>query len=113
MALERVWVFAEVLDGQPITAALELLTRARSLGGTVEAICLSPEAESAAAAAGPRAPPAAAPPRPAPPGAKPGRPRRGDLSQPGGRVGRRGAGRPRCHHRLRGHRPRLPRPPAP
>ena len=27
MALERVWVFAEVLDGQPITAALELLCK--------------------------------------------------------------------------------------
>jgi electron transfer flavoprotein alpha subunit len=52
MALDRVWVFAEVLDGQPITPALELLTRARSLGGTVEAVCLSPEAESAAAALG-------------------------------------------------------------
>jgi electron transfer flavoprotein alpha subunit len=52
MALDRVWVFAEVLDGQPITAALELLTRARSLGGMVEAVCLSPEAESAAAALG-------------------------------------------------------------
>ena len=52
MPLDRVWVFAEVLDGQPITPALELLTRARSLGGTVEAVCLSPEAESAAAALG-------------------------------------------------------------
>src|SRR5262252_7471460 len=50
MALGKVWVFAEVLDGQPITAALELLTRARSLGSTVEAVCLSPEAGSAAAA---------------------------------------------------------------
>jgi len=52
MALNRVWVFAEVLDGQPITAALELLTKARSLGDTVEAVCLSPEAGSAAAALG-------------------------------------------------------------
>src|SRR5580704_42474 len=52
MPLDRVWVFAEVLDGQPITPALELLTRARVLGGTVEAVCLSPEAESAAAALG-------------------------------------------------------------
>jgi electron transfer flavoprotein alpha subunit len=52
MALDKVWVFAEVLDGQPITPALELLTRARSLAGTVEAVCLSPEAESAAAALG-------------------------------------------------------------
>jgi electron transfer flavoprotein alpha subunit len=52
MPLSKVWVFAEVLDGQPITPALELLTRARSLGSTVEAVCLSPEAESAAAALG-------------------------------------------------------------
>ena len=52
MPLAKVWVFAEVLDGQPITAALELLTKARSLGSTVEAVCLSPEAESAAAALG-------------------------------------------------------------
>ena len=52
MALDRVWVFTEVLDGQPITPALELLTRARSLGSTVEAVCLSPEAGSAAAVLG-------------------------------------------------------------
>ncbi|MBV8312407.1 MAG: electron transfer flavoprotein subunit alpha/FixB family protein [Planctomycetaceae bacterium] len=52
MGLDRVWVFAEVLDGQPITVALELLTRARSLGSTVEAVVLSPEAESAAPALG-------------------------------------------------------------
>ncbi|HEX3606122.1 MAG TPA: electron transfer flavoprotein subunit alpha/FixB family protein [Candidatus Dormibacteraeota bacterium] len=52
MPLDRVWVFAEVLDGQPITPALELLTRARSLGSTVEAVCLSPEAEAAAPALG-------------------------------------------------------------
>lgn len=52
MALPKVWVFAEVLDGEPITPALELLTRARSLGDTVEAVCLSPEAEAAAPALG-------------------------------------------------------------
>ncbi len=52
MPLAKVWVFAEVLDGQPITPALELLTKARSLGSTVEAVCLSAEAESAAAALG-------------------------------------------------------------
>ena len=38
MPLAKVWVFAEVLDGQPITPALELLTKARSLGSTVEAV---------------------------------------------------------------------------
>ena len=48
----RIWVFTEVLDGQPITAALELLTKARSLGGEVEAVVLSPEAEQVTAALG-------------------------------------------------------------
>jgi electron transfer flavoprotein alpha subunit len=52
MPLAKVWVFAEVLDGQPITPALELLTKARSLGETVEAVCLSPEAEAASPALG-------------------------------------------------------------
>ena len=47
-----IWVFTEVLDGQPITAALELLTKARGLGGDVAAIVLSPEAEQVAATLG-------------------------------------------------------------
>ncbi len=52
MALGTTWVFAEIVDGKPIPAGLELLTKARSLGGTVEAVALSPQAEAAAAQLG-------------------------------------------------------------
>lgn len=48
MALSKVWVFAEVAQGKPVPVALELLTKARSLGGTVEALVFSPDAEGAA-----------------------------------------------------------------
>ena len=37
MALSKVWVFAEAEDGKPTSGTLELLTKARELGGTVEA----------------------------------------------------------------------------
>ena len=33
MAIENMWVFAQGSDGAPSTATLELLTKARSLGG--------------------------------------------------------------------------------
>jgi len=52
VALGTTWVFAEIVDGKPIPAVLELLTKARSLGGTVEAGALSPGAEAPAAALG-------------------------------------------------------------
>lgn len=52
MAPGTTWVFAELVDGTPIPAVLELLTKARSLGGTVEAVALSPQAEAAAAVVG-------------------------------------------------------------
>jgi len=48
MAVSKVWVFAEVADGKPVPIALELLTKARQLGGTVEALVFSPDAEAAA-----------------------------------------------------------------
>ena len=38
MALDKIWVLAEVADGAPITTSLELITAARSLAGTVEAV---------------------------------------------------------------------------
>ncbi len=38
MSVEKIWVLAEVADGAPITTSLELLTQARSLAGTVEAV---------------------------------------------------------------------------
>lgn len=52
MALGKVWVFAEVAGGKPVPIALELLTKARQLGGTVEALVFSPDAEAAAAELG-------------------------------------------------------------
>ncbi|MBJ7609744.1 MAG: electron transfer flavoprotein subunit alpha/FixB family protein [Candidatus Dormibacteraeota bacterium] len=52
MAVAKTWVFADIVDGTPVGAALELLTKARSLGGTVEAVAFSPQAESAAALLG-------------------------------------------------------------
>ncbi len=38
MTVETVWVLAEVNDGAPISTSLELLTQARSLATTVEAV---------------------------------------------------------------------------
>ncbi len=37
MALSKVWVYAEAEDGQPNSTTLELLTKAREVGDTVEA----------------------------------------------------------------------------
>ncbi|MFZ0130120.1 MAG: electron transfer flavoprotein subunit alpha/FixB family protein [Candidatus Dormiibacterota bacterium] len=48
MALDKIWVFAEVAGGKPAPVALELLTKARSLGGTVEAVAFAPDAADAA-----------------------------------------------------------------
>jgi electron transfer flavoprotein alpha subunit len=48
MPLGKVWVFAEVAGGKPATVALELLTKARSLAGTVEAVAFAPDAADAA-----------------------------------------------------------------
>lgn len=52
MAVGKVWVFTEVTDGKPAPVALELLTKARSLGGTVEAVAFGSTAEGAAAEVG-------------------------------------------------------------
>jgi electron transfer flavoprotein alpha subunit len=52
MALGKVWVFAEIDGGRPTTVTLELITRARSLGGTVETVAFSPDAPGAAAELG-------------------------------------------------------------
>jgi electron transfer flavoprotein alpha subunit len=38
MALNRIWVFAEAADGKVAPITLEMLTKARELGGTVEAV---------------------------------------------------------------------------
>jgi electron transfer flavoprotein alpha subunit len=52
MALGKIWVFAEIVGGKPAPVALELLTKARSLTGTVEAVAFSPDAADAAAEIG-------------------------------------------------------------
>ncbi|MEI7755154.1 MAG: electron transfer flavoprotein subunit alpha/FixB family protein [Actinomycetota bacterium] len=49
MALNNIWVFAQVANGAPTTGTLELLTKARSLGGTVSAFVGSDGAAVAAA----------------------------------------------------------------
>ena len=38
MALNRIWVYAEAADGKVAPITLEMLTKARELGGTVEAV---------------------------------------------------------------------------
>ena len=37
MAINNIWVFAQAADGAPTTFTLELLAKARTLGGTVSA----------------------------------------------------------------------------
>ncbi|HWF21796.1 MAG TPA: electron transfer flavoprotein subunit alpha/FixB family protein [Acidimicrobiales bacterium] len=49
MAIDKIWVLAEVADGKPITASLELISHARSLAETVEAVAWG---EDTAAVAG-------------------------------------------------------------
>jgi electron transfer flavoprotein alpha subunit len=48
----KIWVLTEVLEGKVVPVGLELLTKARSLGGTVEALVFSPEADSVLATLG-------------------------------------------------------------
>ncbi len=38
MSIDKIWVLAETADGKPITTSLELLSHARSLASTVEAV---------------------------------------------------------------------------
>ncbi len=51
MGIDNIWVFAQTANGEPTTGTLELLTKARSLGGTVSAFLVG-EAGGAAAALG-------------------------------------------------------------
>src|SRR4051794_13223717 len=47
--MAKVWVYADVTsDGKPHPVALELLTKARDIGDTVEAVALGPGAKNAA-----------------------------------------------------------------
>lgn len=48
MALTKIWVLAEASDGKVSTPTLELLTKARSLAGTVEAIYFGGDADAIA-----------------------------------------------------------------
>lgn len=46
--MSKVWVFAEIHDGGVDSSALEILAKARGLGGEVEAVALGPGATDAA-----------------------------------------------------------------
>jgi electron transfer flavoprotein alpha subunit len=48
--MSKVWVYADVSSAGASSSALELLTKARALGDTVEAVALGPGANEAAAA---------------------------------------------------------------
>jgi electron transfer flavoprotein alpha subunit len=52
MSVDKIWVLAEVADGAPITTSLELLTQARALAGTVEAVAWGDATASVAATLG-------------------------------------------------------------
>jgi electron transfer flavoprotein alpha subunit len=43
MAIDKVWVLAEAADGAPTPVTLELLTEARNVAGTVEAVAWGPD----------------------------------------------------------------------
>jgi electron transfer flavoprotein alpha subunit len=48
MALSKIWVLAEAVDGKVTTPTLELLTKARELGDTVEAVYGGADADAVA-----------------------------------------------------------------
>src|SRR3954471_4805869 len=48
MPVNRIWVLAESFEGKPLTISLELLTAARSLGSTVEAVVWGADGEAVA-----------------------------------------------------------------
>jgi electron transfer flavoprotein alpha subunit len=48
MALNTIWVYAEAADGKVSPLTLELLTKARALGGTVEAVYAGDDADAVA-----------------------------------------------------------------
>ena len=52
MALNRIWVYAEALDGKVNPLTLELLTKARELGDTVEAVYAGGDADAIAGVLG-------------------------------------------------------------
>jgi electron transfer flavoprotein alpha subunit len=52
MSVDKIWVLAEVADGAPITTSLELITAARELAGTVEAVAYGDATASVAGTLG-------------------------------------------------------------
>jgi electron transfer flavoprotein alpha subunit len=52
VAIDKVWVLAESAEGAPTPVTLELLTEARAVAGTVEAVAWGPDVEKLAAALG-------------------------------------------------------------
>ena len=52
MALSKIWVLAEASDGKVATTTLEILTKARELAGTVEAVYAGGDADAIAAQLG-------------------------------------------------------------
>jgi electron transfer flavoprotein alpha subunit len=52
VAVDKIWVFAESAEGKPTTATLEMLTKARELAGTVEALYAGGDADAIAPALG-------------------------------------------------------------
>jgi electron transfer flavoprotein alpha subunit len=52
MSIDKIWVLAEVVDGSPTSTTLELLTEARSMGSTVNAVTWGGAGASVAAALG-------------------------------------------------------------
>jgi len=52
VAVDKIWVFAESAEGKPTTATLEMLTKARELASTVEALYAGGDADAIAASLG-------------------------------------------------------------
>ena len=52
MAVSKIWVFAEADGDKPTTATLELLTKAREFGGTLEAVHVGANPDALAAGLG-------------------------------------------------------------
>src|SRR4051812_34557805 len=52
MAVSKIWVFAEADGDKPTTPTLELLTKAREFGGTLEAVHVGANADALAAGLG-------------------------------------------------------------
>lgn len=52
MSIDKIWVLAETAGGAPISSTLELLTQARAMGSTVEAVTWGPDTAAAAAELG-------------------------------------------------------------